>query len=524
MHETLLLIRSYLHGIWQYRWSALAISWVVAVIGWLGVYAIPDQYTSKAVMHVDTKSIMQPLLKGLSVESDVESGLSVMTKVLLSRESLEEVVRETDMDLQAQTPGSVDTLISQLADDIELTVNTPRKKKGSSGGIYEISYSNESPKLAYQVVSKLLNIMIESTLSTTRADTAQAQKFINEQIRKYEARLVEAEEALAKFKRENIGLMPDESGGYYQRLQRAQAELDSTRSEIELAQRKLSQLKKQLAGEAPLLDNNAYGAPRARKLKQYREELQNLLSRYTEQHPDVRALQEAIEVLEAGGDVTLSTTETAGSSETTLEFNPVYQDIKSEIVKTTVEIEALQLKAAEQEKTVRHLKESVNIIPEVEAQLAKLNRDYEITRGRYLSFVERRESASLAQQVGQSGSDISFRVIEPPRVPAKPSAPNRLLLLLGVLAAALAAGLGWGFLRYLLQPTFIDTSQIRDQIDLPVLGSVSLYLTPEHKKRRRVQLATFVMSVLLLVIAFGGAVAFKDHGSRLMQAMVGERA
>ncbi len=524
MHETLLLIRSYLHGIWQYRWSALLISWVVALVGWLVVYAIPDQYTSKTVMHVDTKSIMQPLLKGLSVESDVESGLSVMTKVLLSRESLEEVVRETDMDLQAQTPGSVAALIDELANDIELTVNSPRKKKNTGGGLYEISYTNESPQLAYQVVSKLLNIMIESTLSTTRADTAQAQKFINEQIKKYEARLVEAEEALARFKRENIGLMPDESGGYYQRLQRAQAELDATRSEIELARRKLSQLKKQLAGEAPLLDNNAYGAPRARKLKQYREELQNLLSRYTEQHPDVRALQEAIEVLESGGDVTLDTSETSGNSQTTLEFNPVYQDIKSEIVKTTVEIEALQLKAAEQAKTVKRLKESVNIIPEVEAQLAKLNRDYEITRGRYLSFVERRESASLAQQVGQSGSDISFRIIEPPRVPKEPSAPNRLLFLLGVLVVAMAAGLGWGFLRYLLQPTFIDTSQIREKIDLPVLGSVSLFLTPEHRKRRRVQLATFVMSVLLLVVAFGGVVAFKDHGSHLVQKIIGKQA
>ncbi len=521
MHETLLMIRSYLHGIWQYRWSALLISWIVALLGWAFVYTIPDQYTAKTVMHIDTKSIMKPLLKGLAVESDVDAGMNLMTKMLLSRESLEEVIRETDMDLQVQGAAGMDKLVEKLANSIELRVESSKTKKKRRGGgdIYEISYTHQSPELAYQVVSKLLNIMIESTLSTARADTAQAQKFIDEQIRKYEQRLVEAEEALAKFKRENIGLMPDESGGYYQRLQRAQAEMESTRSEIQLARRKLAQLRKQLSGEAPLLDNNAYGAPRAQKLKQYRDDLQNLLSRFTGQHPDVRALKEAIAILEAGGDVTLGDDDTDDANRP-VEFNPVYQDIKSEIVRTTVEIEALQLKYAEQEKTVKNLRDSVNIIPEVEAQLAKLNRDYEITRNRYLSFVERRESAALAQQVGQSGSDISFRIIEPPRVPAKPSEPNRILLLLGVLVAAFAAGLGWGFLRYMLQPTFIDTSQVRERIELPVLGSVSLYLTPQHKRRRRLQLATFVMASMLLVAAFGGVLALKDSGARLVQHFI----
>lgn len=521
MHETLLMIRSYLHGIWQYRWSALLISWIVALLGWVFVYTIPNQYTSHTILHIDTQSIMKPLLKGLAVESDVDAGMNLMTKILLSRESLEEVIRETDMDLQMQKAGDMSTLIAQLAESIELRVESSKSKRVRRGGgdIYEISYTHQSPELAYQVVSKLLNIMIENTLSTARADTAQAQKFIDEQIRRYEQRLVEAEEALAKFKRENIGLMPDESGGYYQRLQRAQADLRATESEIQLAKRKLAQLRRQLSGEAPLLDNNAYGSSRAMKLKQYREDLQNLLSRYTEQHPDVKALQDAIAILEAGGDVTLGGDESEGSN-APVEFNPVYQDIKSEIVKTTVEIEALQLKYAEQKKTVQNLRDSVNIIPEVEAQLAKLNRDYEITRNRYLSFVERRESAALAQQVGQSGSDISFRVIEPPRVPVKPSKPNRMLLLLGVLAVAFAAGLGWGFLRYLLQPTFIDTSQVHDQIELPVLGSVSLYLTPEHKHRRRLQLATFIMATMLLVIAFGGVLALKDSGARLVQQFI----
>ena len=140
--------------------------------------------------------------------------------------------------------------------------------------------------------------------------------------------------------------------------------------------------------------------------------------------------------------------------------------------------------------------------------MSKLNRDYEVTRDRYLKIVERRESAKLAQSAGQNTSDITFRVIEPPIVPARPSGPNRLVFLTGVLAAALGAGLGWSFLRYLLRPTFIDLKQVRLTTGLPVLGSVSLYLSPEHRKQRRMQLASFLSATFLLVCMYGGTIYY----------------
>ena len=152
----------------------------------------------------------------------------------------------------------------------------------------------------------------------------------------------------------------------------------------------------------------------------------------------------------------------------------------------------------------------------MEARLAKLNRDYEITRERYLHLVERRESARLAQEVGQSGSAINFRIIDPPRIPAKSSGPNRVLFLTAVLFAALSAGLGWGFLRYLLQPTFIDASQLKDKVGLPVLGAVGLYLTKQHKRRRRFQFASFLFGFLLLAGAYISVILFSGPGSELV--------
>jgi len=521
MKDQLVLLYSYLHGIWRYRWSALVICWVVSLVGWVFVYSLPNQYTSKAIMHIDTTSVMKPLLKGLAVDSEVDAGLSIMSKQLLSRKNLEDVIRQTDMGLEVTDAESMDILVDKLSRSIVFKGDGKPKRRSSN--IYELSYQGTSKKIVYQTTSKLLNTLIETTVSSARTDTAAAQVFLDRQIAEYENRLILAEQKLAKFKRANVGFMPDEKGGYYSRLQREQAELDDIRSELLLAKRKHSQILKQLEGESPLIDNSSYGSSKGLKLREYREELDTLLSQYTEQHPDVQALRASIADLIANENVSGAEAPRVGSGDSA-EFNPVYQELKADIHKASIEVETLKIRLSEQKNSVETLKQAVDVLPEVEAQLAKLNRDYEVTRERHLDLIERRESARLAQEVGLSGSNINFKIIDSPRVPTKPSGPNRLVLLSVVFLASIVISLGWGFLRYLVQPTFIDSSQVREKTGLPILGSVGLYLTTEHKKQRRVQLTSFLLAFSLLVFSYAGVLAFNASGSEMINNLISQRS
>jgi len=475
-------------------------------------------------MHIDTESVMKPLLQGLAVDSEVETGLSIMSQLLLSRKNLEEVIRQTDMDLEVNDSMAMDELVTKFASSIVLKEKSADKRRRKGGSlIYELSYQGNSAELAYQVVSKLLNTLIETTMSSARTDTAAAQVFLDRQIAEDETRLIEAEQKLAAFKRANVGFMPDEEGGYYRRLQREQGKLDDIRSELRLTKRRHSEMLKQLKSESPILDNNSYGAPQILKLRRYREQLETLLSQYTEQHPDVKALRASIADAIANENVEGDEAVDVGTGDS-VEFNPVYQELKADIHRTSIEVETLKIRIAEQANSVEALKQAVDILPDVEAKLAKLNRDYDITRDRYLDLVSRRESARLAQEVGLSGNNINFRIIDSPRVPTKPSGPNRLLLLSMVFLAAISAGLGWGFLRYLIQPTFIDSGQVREKVGLPVLGSVGLYLTSQHKKRRQMQLISFLMIFSLFVFSYGGVLVFSASGSEMLNALISSRS
>lgn len=498
---------------WRYRWSALAVAWLVALIGWSVVFSIPNQYSAKAVIFADTTSIMKPLLKGLTPETDAQDELNIMNRVLLSRENLLSVIRETDLDLTVNTSLERERLVASLGKSISVT----SKKGRGNHNIYEIVYASTSAKLVYQVVSNLLNTMIEDTLNSTRTDTASAQKFIDQQIAGYEQRLSISEQKLAEFKKANVGYMPDEKGNYYTRLQDAQRSVEKTRSELNLASQRLTELQKQLRGESPLLDQSTY----INKLQLYESQLADLMDQYTEKYPDVLALKAKIEDLKANKNIEQYVIQSDGNSPA--EFNPVYQEMKVQQSKAGVEVQIFRTRLAEQEKRVQKLKESIDIIPEVEARLAKLNRDYEITKERYRDLVKRRESASLAQNVGQSTSDITFRVIDPPIIPTQPSGPKRVLLLVGALILALVAGGGWSYFRYMLHPTFFELNQVSEKTGLPVLGVVSLYLSPKHKAKRRVQMVSFIMVAFLLVIVCAGTLVFHQEGAEFAKTIILEQ-
>ena len=108
----------------------------------------------------------------------------------------------------------------------------------------------------------------------------------------------------------------------------------------------------------------------------------------------------------------------------------------------------------------------------------------------------------MAQKVEQNNSELIFRVVDAPVVPLLPSAPNRPLLLAGVFLAALVVGFAWTVFRFLLYPTFVDFKQMQKMIDLPVLGTISLQLSPEIRRQRRLHLTTFLLVVLLMVGSF----------------------
>jgi hypothetical protein len=113
-------------------------------------------------------------------------------------------------------------------------------------------------------------------------------------------------------------------------------------------------------------------------------------------------------------------------------------------------------------------------MPEVEAQVARLNRDYDIVKTEYETLLQRLNSLRLNQQVQQDNKNINFRVLDPPKTPNLPSGPNRLALNSLVLVAAIAGGLALAFLLSQRDLSFFSATSLKEAAGLPVYGLIGI--------------------------------------------------
>ena len=514
MHQLIIRILNDIRGSWRFRWLALAIAWALCLVGWGYIVMIPDVFEANARVYVDTQSALRPLLRGLAVEPDVDSELTVVRQALLSRPRLEQVARETDLALRASTPEETQELIADLQQRIVIQADA-RNPNSTSDGVYRISFQDMSRSQSVQVVQRLLNSFVEDTLGNKREGQEDAQRFLREQIADYERRLSESENRLADFKKRNVGKMPDDRGDYFARLQAEMVEADGVRQQLALAQARHEELAKQLTGEEPFMfgfDAEATPTPaqgtrgdltaRIQELQRREEEL---LLRYTEKHPEVVAVRATIEDLKKQQEAELARVRAGqpatGSLSQSLKANPVFQGIRLELNRTEVQIAELRRDYGQRQAHLAELQQLVNNVPEVEAELARLNRDYEVTRTQYQQLVQRLETAKLSEDAARTGV-VSFQVIEPPATLPDPVAPNRPLLMAGVLALALGAGLGAAYLLNQIRPVFYDVRTLGQVLGLPVLGPISQVWIDRGKLRARSQLAMFSFGGALLFIVF----------------------
>jgi capsular polysaccharide biosynthesis protein len=205
-----------------------------------------------------------------------------------------------------------------------------------------------------------------------------------------------------------------------------------------------------------------------------------------------------------------------GSLSQSLKANPVYQSLQVELNRTEQQIAEQRADLAQRSARVAELQRLVNTVPEVEAQLAQLNRDYEVNRNQYQALIKTLETAKLSDQADKTGI-VKFQIMEPPSVPLKPVAPNRKLLYSAVLIAALAAGFALAYVLNQIRPVFQNVRSLANITGLPVLGFVSRTWVERHRAQMRRSLFAFSGGIAALLVLFVAIATWREIGARIIQ-------
>ncbi len=340
--------------------------------------------------------------------------------------------------------------------------------------------------------------------------------------RDYETKLEAAENRIKAFKLKYIGVAGGQGQDYFARMTQLGTEIQAARLDLESAQQARDSYKNELAGERvpDLLQGSADSSVDEAvpeidtRLAALHGDLDNLLRKYTDEHPDVVSTRRLIGQLEAQRKAVIAArrkaaqaAQAAGKTPSPTAQDPVYQQMKLSLADAEASVASARAKLAGLEAEQSRMKAKAELVPQAEAEYTQLTRDYDVQKRTYDSLLSRRESATMGKDVQDTGG-AQFRIIDPPRVSPKPVEPNRIALLALACLFSIAAGLFASLAASQLIPTLHDARTLREVSKRPLLGMVSMLPSEALHRLRRRDSWFFASGLGGLFAAFSAVFAF----------------
>ena len=474
--------RAALWTVWNRRWLALWVAWGVCLLGWLVVALIPNSYESHARLFVQLDDVLAEQI-GIGArgrEKDIER----VRQTLTSAVNMEKLIRSTRIGDDITTPIQMERAIEDLAKDIKVVSEEDHLFEiTASSGRGDLSDA-ENAQLAQDITQKMIDIFREENVGGTRGEMRETLDFLDTQLADRQRELEDAEARRLTFEAEH----PELIGGPAQitaQLSATRTELRSVEADLAAAQSAFASLEGQLKSTPRTLVTADGTGPRS-ALAQAQANLSAMEARgLTDSHPDIVATKKQIaslrELAQSSGD--------AGGTP-----NPAYSSLQSMKVERQANVQSLQSRAAALRSELASFTASQSLEPGVTAEAQRISRDYEVLRKQYDELLQDREELRLRGQVETERNAVKFEVIDPPATPRLPAAPNRPLLLFGVLFVGIAAGSAVAFAMGQANSTFATAAKLERTFGLPVIGTISNTLTDAARELRRRKLRHFAFA------------------------------
>lgn len=513
MNDTLRIGLIRANGAWRHRWVGVAVAWVVALISVAALHFFKDRYEASAKVHVNTQTVLKPLMAQLAVQPDIDQQVRMLARTLISRPRIEHLIDALEFADKTDGPRVRERIVNDLVTAIKLEGST-------TGNLYTISYRDRDPVRARRLVETLVNLFVESSAVSKRRDSERAREFIDQQIADNEHKLTEAESRLKDFKLKNFGVSGATNQDFFSRMATISDEVNRLRLELNAAEQARDALRRELSSEAPQLPVEALQARAPAgpteletRLDAQRRILDDLLRRFTDDHPDVLAARRNIAQIEKQRkeEAEAAKAGARGMAPT----NPVFQQLRVQLAQAEAQVASLRSQLGVQQGRLDQVRAQASKMPQVEAELAQLNRDYDVIRRNYQQLVERREAASLGIKLDDSAQLADFRIIEPAMVAPKPVFPSKTVLALAAVGASIAAGIAAAFAMSLFFPAVFDEKQLQVVSKRPVIGSVSVVRDDAGRRAFRWEMAQFGGATGLLMLGGIGWLVWVVINSRI---------
>ncbi|WP_260923655.1 XrtA system polysaccharide chain length determinant [Novosphingobium sp. 9] len=481
-------ILSALHSVWTRRWIALALAWAICLLGWLAVAMVPNSYQSQARIFIQLDDALAEQV-GIGV-ADKKRDIDRIRQTLTSAKNLEKVVRATRLGDTITSPKQMESAVLTLANNVSVVAQQDNLFQITATASYS-SYSDaENAQLAQDIAQKMIDIFREENLAGNRGDMVETLEFVNRQLDQREKELEAAESKRTAFEAAHPEMVQG-GAAVVQNLENARSNQRDIDADLTAAQSALAAITGQLASTPRTLPGGSVGSASG-ALAQAEANLSSMKARgLTDSHPDVIAAKNQIAALR--GPAAAEKASGGGGVP-----NPAYASLESMRADREATVQALISRRAGVQSEVAQLQASSIQDPELASEAQRISRDYDVLRDQYDKLLQDREELRLRGEVKTEREAVKFEVVDPPTTPRTPVAPNRPILLIGVLIAGLGGGCAGAFILSRLRSVYSTTAALERSTGLPVLGAISRNLTETARLQRNRRLKYFYGATVAL--------------------------
>jgi polysaccharide chain length determinant protein (PEP-CTERM system associated) len=332
------------------------------------------------------------------------------------------------------------------------------------------------------MVNTFVQEYISESLSFKKTDVSSAYDFIQGQLVEYKAKLDESDKAIREFREANPNMVPQSETALIGRIENYQ----STRIEADIRlkelMRKRESLQKQLSGEKELTVSvvTSEGSPQGR-LNYLNNQLVLLRTKFTDSYPEVIKIKSEIEELKKQ-IAQAKTSQTQGAGYETATTNPVYQQLREELVRTDAELESMRARAAELSRKQQEGERVLGKMPREQEEWAKMVRDRNVYQKIYDELLLKLETAKVSKDLEDKNKGGSFKIVDAAITPRFPIQPDRIKMILMGLFAGIVAGIGVVIGLDSLANSFANASEVESKLKLTVLATIPQITTEEDKQ------------------------------------------
>jgi len=441
--------------------AVMAAIFAAFLIFFIGIN-LPQTYVSTALIQADRKSIIQPLLEGRAAQVQLPNKVdpvNVLVETLYSPTILERSARELGVIDDVSSGAEVENARVRLA--TLLTYEVVDEK------LLRLYFSSNSPEYSHRALTTIIQVFMQNATAEKQAESAEAYRFISEQVEDYKAQLAEAEERLSRYKIDN---MDGTESSSFKRITDLRTELEEIEIGIDEAEAKAKSLRVQIQREGSLASARSEQNLLVSQLREAEAKLQNLQLSFQDDYPDI--ISSKSQIFQLKTELADLRSRYPDLPTDTSEETSLFEDLRASLSDVELQAETLERRKISLQRILDRESGRADQAAVDEAKLAELNRDYDKTKQIYEEMLQRRENAKLSMNIDQQGQGMSYRVQETPVIPLTSEGPQPIIFIAAapIIAALLPIGLCFAYV--LADPRIrygaMNRSKLPDGIDIIV--------------------------------------------------------